>query len=326
MRIFSGIQPSGTPHIGNYIGAIKNWISLQENHACIFAIVDLHAITVPQNPKELRENIHSLAAWYLAFGLDPKKSILFVQSDVKEHAELAWILGTIAKISELKLMHQFKEKSKGQPDAITMGLFDYPVLMAADILLYKTELVPIGDDQRQHVELARELSRRFNNHYGDTFTIPEGYIGDVGSRIMGLDDPKKKMSKSSKSIYNYISLDDTSEMVRRKIQRAVTDSDALIKRSAQKPAVSNLLAIYSAIVRKPIGEIEKQYHRKGYKEFKADLAEELIAFIKPFKEAYNEYMAQPDYIAKVLADGAQRSGAIASRMMMDVKEKIGLGP
>ncbi len=324
-RVFSGIQPSGAPHIGNYIGAIKNWLSLQKGNSCIFSIVDLHAITVPQQPRELHENILKLAAWYLAFGLDAEKSILFIQSNVKEHTELAWILNTITKISELKLMHQFKEKSKDRSDSITVGLFDYPVLMAADILLYGTTLVPIGEDQQQHLELARELARRFNGLYGDTFVIPEGYVPDVGARIMGLDDPKKKMSKSAKSVYNYISFDDTSEMIRRKIGRAVTDSDALIKRGAQKPAVSNLLAIYSAVSGKSIGDIEKCYQGKGYKEFKADLGDELVAFMSPLQKKYQEYISQPKVLSDMLASGAEKARAMAGALMENIREKMGLG-
>ncbi|MDO8571335.1 MAG: tryptophan--tRNA ligase [bacterium] len=325
MKVFSGIQPSGVPHIGNYIGAIHNWLSLQKGNQCIFSIVDMHTITVPHTPKELHENIGKLAAWYLAFGLNPEKSILFVQSDVKEHAELAWILNTLTKISELKLMHQFKEKSKDRPDSITAALFDYPVLMAADILLYGTTLVPIGEDQQQHLELTRELARRFNGLYGDTFSIPEGYVSDIGARIMGLDDPKKKMSKSAQSSYNYISFDDSPEIIRRKISRAVTDSDALIKAGVSKPAVSNLLAIYSAVTGKPIGEIEKFYHGKGYKEFKGGLAEELVAFIRPLQEKYEEYISKPKLLARLLADGAEKARAMASGMMKEVREKVGLG-
>lgn len=324
-RIFSGIQPSGVLHIGNYIGAIRNWLSLQKENQCIFSIVDLHAITIPQDPKELRQNIYKLAAWYLACGLDPERSILFVQSRVKEHAELAWILNTLTKISELKLMHQFKEKSKDRSDSITIGLFDYPVLMAADILLYGTTLVPIGEDQQQHLELTRELARRFNGLYGDTFKIPEGYVPDVGARIMGLDDPKKKMSKSAQSSYNYISLDDSPEIIRRKIGRAVTDSDALIQVGASKPAVSNLLAIYSAITGKSVGDIEKRYHGKGYKEFKTGLAEELVAFVRPLQEKYEGYISQPKLLSDMLADGAKKARALAGVLMENVREKVGLG-
>lgn len=324
-RVFSGVQSSGILHIGNYLGALKNWVALQDTHECIFSIVDLHAITVPQDPRALRENILKTAALYLAVGIDPKKSTMFVQSDVSEHAELAWILNTITKISELKLMHQFKEKSKGHTENITMGLFDYPVLMAADILLYKTEVVPVGEDQKQHVELTRELARRFNGVFSEVFAVPELYIAETGARIMGLDDATKKMQKSAASAYNYISLTDSADEVKRKISRAVTDSGNDIVYSPEKPALSNLLTIYHLLSGESIKDIEKRYTGKGYKEFKHDLSELIIGFLAPMQIKYEKLMAHPEKITEILESGAKHAQKIASQTMKEVKDAVGLG-
>ena len=243
-RIFSGVQPSGNLHIGNYLGAIKNWVKLQDEFESIFCVVDLHAITVPQDPEELRKKTIEIAKIYLAAGIDPEKSTIFVQSQIAEHAELCWILNTIAKISEMERMTQFKDKSENK-EGVGMGLFDYPVLMAADILLYDTNIVPVGEDQVQHVELARTLARRFNQKFGETFVVPEPKLVKEGARIMGLDDPTKKMSKSASSEYNYISLTDDTETIRRKIKKAVTDSGSEIVYQEDKPALYNLINIYS---------------------------------------------------------------------------------
>jgi len=245
MRAFSGIQPSGVIHIGNYFGAIKNWVQLQDEYESIFCIVNQHAITVPQDPKELKENTFKIASIYLAFGIDSKKSIIFVQSEVKEHTELCWILNTITRLPELERMTQFKEKSKQHKTNVNVGLFDYPVLMAADILLYQTNIVPVGQDQKQHVELTKTLAKRFNQIFGKTFVIPKALIKKEGGKIMGLDNPFKKMSKSASSPFNYIALDDSPAVIREKIKRAVTDSGKEIKYDLQKPAISNLLNIYS---------------------------------------------------------------------------------
>lgn len=324
-RIFSGVQPTGLLHIGNYLGALKNWVDLQDRHACIFSIVDLHAITVHQEPKAVRENILKTAALYLAIGIDPEKSTLFVQSDVHEHAELAWILNTITKTSELKLMHQFKEKSKGHPENVNMGLFGYPVLMAADILLYKTTHVPVGEDQKQHIELTRELARRFNSLFGDVFVVPEATIPEVGARIMGLDDPTKKMQKSARSSYNYISLTDSPDEVKRKIARAVTDSGNEIIHGADKPALSNLLTIYHLLSGLSIMDIEKRYVGKGYGDFKKDLIDVTNAFLAPVQKKYNQLLAKPDHLTALLAKGAQQASATASLTMEEVKKAMGLG-
>ncbi len=324
-KVFSGAQPSGTVHIGNYIGAIKQWVDWQEQYDCMYTIVDLHAITVAQDPKVLRENIVRTAAAYFACGLDPKKSVVFVQSEVKEHAELGWILNTIARMSELKLMHQFKDKSQSHPENINVGLFDYPVLMAADILLYGTQLVPVGDDQKQHVELARELARRFNVQYGDVFTVPEGFIPKAGGRVMGLDDPFKKMSKSASSELNFIAMMDTPEMIKKKISRAVTDTQGGVTVGKDKPAITNLITIYHLFSGDSIKDIEKRYEGKGYKEFKEDLAEVLVAFLTPFQKRFNEYMDDPAELITILQNGSDRARAQAEPMMKKVKDAVGLG-
>lgn len=326
-KIFSGVKPTGTLHLGNYAGAVRSWLELQENNRCIFCVVDLHAITVAQDPLILQRQTLQMAAMYLALGLDPKKSILFVQSDVKEHTELGWILNCLTKISELKLMHQFKEKSLQNKENINAGLFDYPVLMAADILLYGTTLVPIGDDQKQHLELARELARRFNAQYGDTFIVPDGYIPDAGTsaRIMGLDNPHKKMSKSAVTANNYIELTDTAQVVRDKISRAVTDSGKEIKMHHDKPAVSNLLTIYSVVSGKSIDVIEAQYDGASYKEFKEGLADAIIEFLQPIQERYNDWLQRDDELRDILSAGADQARTIAVNTMNDVKKRVGLG-
>ena len=321
-RIFSGIQPTNNLHLGNYLGAIKNWVELQKNNDCIFCVVDLHAITVKHNPKTLKENIINAAKTYIALGIDPNKSMIFVQSDVKEHAELAWILNTITKIGELERMTQFKDKSKQHKDNINAGLFTYPILMAADILLYDTNLVPVGEDQKQHVELTRDLAQRFNQLYGETFVVPETVIKKDGARVMGLDDPKKKMSKSASSPNNYIALLDTPEIVRKKIMKAVTDSGSEVKSGADKPALNNLLTIYSLLSGVTIKEIEKQYTGRGYGDFKKGLAEEVIKFLINFQNKFNKIKDQE--IKNILKTGAEKAKKIAEKKMTEIKEKIGL--
>ncbi len=323
-RIFSGVQPSGMLHIGNYIGALKQWVLMQEKNECIFSIVNLHSITVPQDPKLLYEQSLSIAALYFACGIDPKKSIVFVQSDVSEHAEVAWVLNTITKLSELKLMHQFKDKSKQHADAITLGLFGYPVLMASDILLYKTTHVPVGEDQKQHVELARELARRFNARFGDVFIEPQPVLAKFGARIMALDNPLKKMSKSAQSIYNYIALTDSDEVIRKKIQRAVTDSGSAITYEKNSPAVSNLLTLFHACSGSSMQELEKNYEGKGYKEFKADLAEVLIEHIRPIRKQYEEHMKDKGALSTILKKGADQARLVAHKTRNEVYQKVGL--
>ena len=321
-RIFSGIQPSGVLHLGNYLGAIKNWVALQEKYNPIFCVVDLHAITVPQKPEELRQKTLEVAKIYLAAGIDPEKSTIFVQSHIPEHTELAWILNTITKIPELERMTQFKDKSKEFRQHLNAGLFNYPILMAADILLYDTNLVPVGEDQLQHVEVARTLARRFNNTFGETFIIPEPYAVKEGMRIMGLDDPKKKMSKSATSEYNYIALTDTPDKIREKIKRAVTDSGKEIKYSAEKPAIKNLINIYALLDNAKPREIVESYYGKGYAEFKKDLAEVVVGFLEPFQDKYNNI--DNGEVLKILEEGKEKAKKMSEEKMQSVRERIGL--
>lgn len=348
-RIFSGIQPSGNLHIGNYLGAIKNWVKLQDDFECVYCIVDLHAITVPQEPEKLKKNIIELAKVYLASGIDPEKSMIFIQSHVQEHAELAWILNTIARMSDLNKMTQFKDKSRAIAAKAThrnsegeiideritggeligdrinenvgVGLFDYPVLMAADILLYDTEKVPVGEDQVQHVELTRTLGKRFNSKFGENFVIPEPYLTKEGTRIMGLDDPTKKMSKSAGSEYNYIALTDDAEAIRKKIKKAVTDSGSEIKYQDDKPALKNLINIYSAFSEKSPQEIEKMYAGKGYADFKNDLAEVIIENLKPIQEKMKSL--SDEEVLEILRKGAEKVRPIAKAKLDEVKKKVG---
>jgi len=321
-RIFSGIAPSGVLHIGNYLGAVKNWVHLQNKYESIFCVVDLHAITAPQNPEELHKKTLEVAKIYLAMGVDPEKSTIFIQSHVPEHTELAWILNTITKIPELERMTQFKDKSSENKQNINAGLFNYPVLMAADILLYDTNLVPVGEDQLQHVEIARTLARRFNSTFGETFVIPEPYVIKEGMRIMGLDDPTKKMSKSASSEYNYIALTDPPEKIREKVKRAVTDSGKEIKYLDSKPAIRNLINIYALLDNATPKDIEDAYRKKGYAEFKKDLAEVVVGFLEPFQEKYNEIDDRE--VLRILEEGATKASKLAKEKMEEVKEKIGL--
>lgn len=321
-RIFSGIQPSGKLHLGNYLGAIRNWVKLQDEFDSIFCVVDMHAITVPQDPEELRRRTIEIAKVYLAAGIDPEKSILFIQSHVSEHAELAWILNTITKIPELERMTQYKDKAqKAGKESAGVGLFDYPVLMAADILLYDTNLVPVGEDQFQHIELTRTLAERFKKKFGETFIVPAAYFTKEGLRIMGLDDPNKKMSKSATSEYNYIALTDTEEDVRRKIKKAVTDSGSEIVYNDTKPALKNLIHIYSLLSGKETKEIEKEYAGKGYAEFKNGLADVVVNFLKPFQEKYNSL--DDKEVLSILEEGAQKVRPLAKKKLEEVKKKIG---
>ena len=321
-RIFSGVQPSGNLHIGNYLGAIRNWIKLQEEYESIFCVVDMHAITAAQDPEMLRKKTIEIAKIYLAAGIDPQKSSIFIQSQVREHAELMWVLNTITKVSELEKMTQFKDKSQKEGrEGAYVGLYDYPVLMAADILLYDTEIVPVGEDQKQHVEVARDLAKRFNHKFGETFVVPKVFIREEGMRVMGLDDASKKMSKSAKSEYNYISLIDDAETVRRKIKKAVTDSGAEIVYQDDKPALKNLINIYSSFSEKTPQEIEAMYQGRGYADFKADLAEVIISFLNPFQERFNS-LSDED-VLEVLSDGAKKVRIIAGKKIDEVKQKVG---
>jgi tryptophanyl-tRNA synthetase len=322
--IFSGIQPSGTITIGNYIGALKQFVELQNEYNCYFCIVDEHAITVPQDPQVLRKNIRSLAALYIAVGLDPNKATLFIQSEVPAHAQAAWMMQCIAYIGELERMTQFKDKSSGK-DAVSAALLTYPPLMVADILLYSAHLVPVGEDQKQHLELTRDLAERFNKKYAEIFTIPEVRIPKVGARIMSLQDPTKKMSKSDSNQKGFISMLDEPKQIEKKIKSAVTDSEGIVKYDVEnKPGVSNLLSIYSIFSGKTINELEELYEGKGYGVFKGDLAGTIIESLSPIQQRYHELM-ESEELDEILDRGAQQANAVASKMVKKMENAMGLG-
>lgn len=324
--LFSAIQPSGILTIGNYLGALRNFKKLQSDYNSIFALADLHTLTVKQDPAILRKNTYELTALYLACGIDPEKSILFVQSHVPQHAELAWVLNTISYPGELSRMTQFKDKSLKHEDNINMGLMDYPVLMASDILLYQTELVPIGADQKQHLELTRDLAIRFNNRFGETFKIPEGYISKTTARVMSLAEPERKMSKSDANLNAFISMDDDTDTIIRKFKRAVTDSDNKIVFSPEKPGISNLLSIYSAFAGIKIEDAEKEFEGKGYGDFKVKVGEVVASVIDPIRQEKNKILTDKAYMDKVLSNGAERAYYIARKTLSKVYKKIGLVP
>ncbi|MBB2479767.1 tryptophan--tRNA ligase [Bacillus sp. APMAM] len=322
--IFSGIQPSGTITLGNYIGALKQFVDLQEEYNCYFCIVDEHAITVPQDRLQLRKNIKSLAALYLAVGLDPNKVTLFIQSEVPAHAQAGWMLQCVAYIGELERMTQFKDKSAGK-EAVSAGLLTYPPLMAADILLYGTDLVPVGEDQKQHMELTRDLAERFNKKYNDIFTIPEISIPKVGARIMSLQDPTKKMSKSDPNSKGYISLLDDAKTIEKKIKSSVTDSDGVVKYDKEnKPGISNLLSIYSILGGLPIHEIEEKYVGKGYGDFKRDLANVVMEALSPIQEKYYSLIDSQE-LDDILDMGAEKANTVAKKMLKKMENAMGLG-
>lgn len=323
-RIFSGIQPSGNLHIGNYLGAIIQWVEMQAQYDCIFCVVDYHAITVKQDPAVLRKKIIEIAKIYLASGIDPKQSVIFQQSDIKEHTELAWILNsTCARISDLNKMTQFKDKAGEGNENVGVGLYDYPVLMAADILLYDTEVVPVGDDQLQHVELARDLARRFNNQFGETFRIPQAVIKKESARILGLDNPLKKMSKSAKSELNYIALTESPENAKKKIMKATTDTGSEIRLDFEnKPGISNLLMIFSLLSKRSIREIEEDFFGKMYGDFKKELALAVAGFLEEFQEKFNSI--SDEEVEKILSDGASRIRPMAEMIMEKVRKEIGV--
>jgi len=323
-RIFSGVRPSGSIHIGNYLGAIKNWVEIQKKHDSVFCIVDLHALTTSYQPKELTKNTLGTAAAYLALGLDPKKNIIFIQSHVPEHTEMTWLLNTIVKIQELQRMTQFKDKSKEKPFNINAGLLNYPVLMAADILLYNTDVVPVGQDQKQHVELARTLARRFNRLYGKTLTVPDVLIKKEGAKIMRLDNPLKKMAKSAANPYNAIALTDSPALIKDKVKKAVTDSGKEIKYNSKKPAIANLMAIYHCFSEMSFNEIENKYKNKNYADFKKDLADIIIKGLASFQKKKKDLEKNPDQIKKILDNGAKQAQTIAQKTLKDVKKKMGL--
>jgi tryptophanyl-tRNA synthetase len=324
MRVFSGIRPSGDLHLGNYLGAIRQWLQLQEKEECLFCIVDLHAITTPYEPKNLQEQIRKTAIAYLAAGLDPEKSIIFIQSKIPEHTELAWILGTITPLGDLKRMTQFKEKSKKYPNAINAGLLNYPVLMAADILLYLAEIVPVGKDQEQHVELAREIARKFNLRFGKTFPEPKALINEKSEKIMSLQEPTKKMSKTDNPL-SFLGLFDSEELIKEKILKAVTDSGSeIIFDPKRKPGLSNLLNIYSIFSDLPIKKVEEKFRGKGYFDFKKSLANLLIEKLKPFRQKQKEYAKRTVFIEEILEKGRKKAQLISQQTMTLVRKKIGL--
>ena len=323
-RVFSGVQPTGNIHLGNYLGALKQFVELQEDHECIYCIVDMYAITVPQEPKALKEHILDVAALYLAVGVNPEKSIVFVQSDVSGHAELSWILTCNSYTGELSRMTQFKDKSKNKESA-PAGLFTYPILMAADILLYDTDVVPVGNDQKQHIELCRDIAIRVNGKYDKTFVVPEGRFLKAGARVMALDDPTKKMSKSAENIHSRISLLDEPSKIKKSIMKATTDSEGSVRFDIEnKPGISNLLNIYSALSGISIEDLETRYEGKGYGDFKKDLVEVTVDALAPIRERYEEIRGSEELI-RVLKDGAEKADAIAQRTMKRVKENFGLG-
>lgn len=322
-RIFSGVQPSGDLTLGNYIGAIKNWTKLQDDYECLYCIVDLHSITVRQNPQDLRKRTLEVLMQYLAAGIDPEKSCVFIQSHVSAHAELAWVLNCNAQMGELSRMTQFKEKSKSHADNINAGLFTYPVLMAADILLYQTDLVPVGHDQLQHIEIARDIATRFNHYYSDTFTIPEPYIPKVGQRIMSLQSPENKMSKSDPNPNGCIRLLDDTDTIIRKFKRAVTDSGSEVKASPDKPGVTNLLSIYSAVCEKTVEECEKEFEGKGYGDFKIAVGEAVADKLKPLQAEFDRLSKDKAYVESVYKKGAETANYLANKTLRKVYKKVG---
>ncbi len=323
-RILSGIQPTGTFTLGNYIGAVRNWGKLQDDYECLYMVADLHAITVRQNPADLRRMTREAVALLLACGIDPEKSLLFVQSHVPAHSQLSWVLSCNTQFGELGRMTQFKDKSAKHADNVNAGLFTYPVLMAADILVYNADLVPVGADQKQHLELARNIAQRFNNQYSPTFTVPDPYIAKAGAKIMSLAEPEKKMSKSDENVNAFILLLDEPDVILRKFKRAVTDSDGEVRYAPEeKPGVSNLMTIYGCMTGKDFTSIEAEFAGKGYGDFKTAVAESVIAELAPVQAEYKRILADKAYLEGVLKDGAAHASAIADRMLAKVYRKAG---
>ena len=321
-RIFSGAQPTGQLHIGNYLGALKNWVALQDEYEAFYCIVNLHAITLPQDPATLRKATLDLARIYLAAGVDPEKSTIFIQSDVPEHAELTWVLSCISRMGELERMTQFKDKGKGNTERAGVGLFTYPVLMAADILLYQTDLVPVGQDQKQHLELSRDLAERFNRDFGETFKVPEPYIPKAGASIKSLQDPEKKMSKSDENPNGSIFLLDDPDAVTKKIKRAVTDSGTTIEFDETRPAISNLLSIYQILTERSAEECVAHFEGKGYGHFKTELAEVVVEFLRPFQDRIREF--DDETLLSILKPGAEKARSIAADTLRKVYERMGI--
>jgi len=324
-RVFSGIQPTGDLHIGNYLGAIQHWVKIQHEYDCIYCVVDLHAITIPQDPKTLKAKIREEAGLLIASGIDPQIASVFVQSHVHEHSELTWILNCYIPMGWMRRMTQFKEKSQKQREEVSTALFDYPALMAADILLYNTDEVPVGEDQKQHVELARDVAQRFNSIYGETFTVPRAVIAKTGARIMGLDDPTQKMSKSEEQPGRAINLLDSPDDIRNKIMRATTDSLREMRFDESRPGINNLLVIYEQFTRQAREEIEARFEGKGYVDLKRELAEVVVESLSPVQSRYRELTADPQHIDILLAEGAKKVRPTAEKTLALVKERVGLG-
>lgn len=324
-RVFSGIQPTGDIHIGNYLAAIKHWVKMQDSYNCIFCIVDMHAITIPQDQKVLKAKIREVSGLLLAAGIDHERSIIFIQSHVSAHTELAWILNCFIPMGWMQRMTQFKEKTQKQREQVSVGLFDYPALMAADILLYDTDAVPVGEDQKQHVEMARDTAQRFNSIYGETLKLPEPFIPDIGARIMGLDDPTRKMSKSEENTGHAINLLDPPDTIRNKIMRATTDSLREIRFDENRPGIFNLLTIYQLFTGVSNKEIEAHFEGKGYADFKKALAEVVVEGLRPLQERYRELTSESGRIDAILAEGAAKAHPAAEKTLAAVKDRIGLG-
>ena len=314
-RIFSGIQPTGIMTLGNYLGAIKNWVALQDEYDCVYSVVNMHAITVRQDPKALRENTLAALALVMACGIDPEKSVLFIQSHVKTHAELSWVLSCNTQFGELSRMTQFKDKSAKHPENVNAGLFTYPVLMAADILLYQADLVPVGIDQKQHLELARNIAQRFNGVYGNVFTLPDGYIPKLAAKVMSLQEPTKKMSKSDDNPKAFIGILDKPETIVKKFRSAVTDSEAEVVYREGKDGINNLMSIYSAITKKSYEEIQREFEGKGYGDFKTAVGETVAEELRPIREEYDRLMADKAYLESCYRDGAQKARTISQRTL-----------
>lgn len=324
--IFSGMQPSGLITLGNYLGALNNWTKLQDEYNCLYCIVDMHAITVRQNPAQLRKSSRDVLMQYIAAGLDPQKNIIYYQSHVPAHAELSWVLNCYTYMGELSRMTQFKEKSQKHADNINSGLFTYPVLMAADILLYQTDLVPVGEDQRQHLEITRDIAMRFNGIYGDVFKVPEAYIAKVGAKVMALQQPEKKMSKSDENKNNTVALMDEPTVIMSKFKKAVTDSDNEVRFSEDKPGVSNLLSIYSAVTGITIPEAEKEFANVGYGNFKAAVGEAVVARLEPLQKKVADLEKNKDYLDFIIKANAEKANVLANKTLRKVHKKIGFPP
>ena len=326
-RILSGMQPTGSLTLGNYLGALKNWVALQNEYDCYYCVVDMHAITVPKEPKDLRKNTYEVLANYIAAGLNTEQVTLFIQSHVSAHAELTWILNCFSYYGELGRMTQFKDKSKKQDsNAITAGLFTYPVLMAADILLYQADLVPVGEDQRQHLEITRDIAQRFNNRFGETFVVPEPYISTDVAKIMSLQDPESKMSKSDSNENSYVLITDSPDVIRRKFKRSVTDSIGVVNYTDEQPGVKNLINIYSKISNIKPEEIVSNYESKGYAKLKEDVAEVVIEELKPIQERIDYLLKNKDYLEKIYNAGAQKAEVVANKTLKKAQKKVGFIP